>query len=86
MNAYTDLTDKGLRSIDLLPPENPIEGLVAILEEQLQQIEQDPDLSEEERGRKRTAIRRMIEGVYGFGMEFGTKVAAELLSKGIGLG
>ena len=80
-----DLSDKGLRAINLLPSENPIDGITAALEEYLQRIEDDPDVPEEDKSRKRAVIRRTIDGVRTFALEFGPKLAAELLSKGMGV-
>lgn len=81
--AITDLTDKGLRAINRLPADDPIAGLTAVLEEYLIGIEADPDLSQDEKARKRGVVRQVLGSVRAFALEIGPKIAAEVLLKGM---
>ncbi len=84
--AYvTDLTDKGLRAIDLLPPENSVEGVAAALEDYLQRVDQDMQLPPEEKARKRTALERMRDVLRDTATKVGPRVLGELITRGIGM-
>ena len=80
----TDLTDKGLRAIGALPPEDSVEGIVAALEDYLQRVDEEP-APPEEKERKRTAVKDVIKALRTTATEVGSKVLAELLKSGMGL-
>ncbi len=80
-----DLTDAGLRAINLLPPENSIEGVLAVLEDYLQQVSQDPQLSPEEKARRRTTLQRMRDVLRDTATAVGPKILVELMTRGLGM-
>jgi hypothetical protein len=78
-----DLTDKGLRAIQQLPPEDSIDGITAVLEEYMQKIETDPQLTPTEKAQKRGAVQTVAQSIRAFAIEIGPKVAAEMLARGL---
>jgi hypothetical protein len=79
-----DLTDEGMRLIDLLPAEDSVEGVVKALEAYLQQVEEE-EAPAEEKERKRTAIQKAITGLRAVAVEVGPKLLAEAMWKGMGM-
>jgi hypothetical protein len=79
-----DLTDKGMREINLLPPQESVDGLLSALEAKLNEVEQEP-LPPEEKERKRKALSDMISSVRDLAVEFGAKVTAEVIAKSMGI-
>ncbi|HET8627142.1 MAG TPA: hypothetical protein VFL91_06970 [Thermomicrobiales bacterium] len=80
-----DLTDKGLREIAVLPPENSYEALVTGLERYITQLERDPAMSEEQKQRQVSKWRALLGTLREVGVDFGAKVAGEVIKGTMGL-
>jgi hypothetical protein len=80
----SDLSDKGMLALGLLPPSDSVEGIREVLEALVSQIDESSS-SEDEKERKKSAVRTFLDGLGIFVREMGTAVAIDAVKKGIGL-
>ena len=81
----TGLTDKGLREIGVLPPEDAYTALVAGLERRIAEIEEDPAIPPEEKQRQVSWWRSALGSLGDLAKEVGPSVVGEVVKRSLGL-
>lgn len=74
-----DLTDKGLREIHVLPPEQSLEGLITALTRVLEEVQADSTLKQEERNERAAKVHQAIAAL----AEMGKAVPPQVLGNAI---
>ncbi|MDP9352769.1 MAG: hypothetical protein M3P51_14695 [Chloroflexota bacterium] len=78
-----DLTDKGLREIHVLPPEESLQGAIAALTQVLERLQADPGLDKSERDERAAKVRQAIAVLTETGRVVGQEVLGEAIKRGV---